>query len=536
MIVGIDLGTTFCCVAYINDKGELEIIPNSEGQYTTPSVVYFDGKIAIVGEKANELKHKNKNKFPHPIFERVKRDIGKPIEIPPELFKVQETLPEPAPYEVGGFKYGAHGISAIILRKLKRDAINYFKKIGKLDKSIDEKDYELPAVITVPAYYGDEQRREVRIAGYAAGLNVIGIINEPTAAALAYGLNFSENNKKIMVFDLGGGTLDITILHIKNQDEIEVVASEGNNQLGGVDWDKLIEEYIIDQFQRKFNTPIPLDMGFEIQKLALKAKFELTEKEETTITLDVEDIGELQLTLYRNRKDNRFSIDTEEDSFYFEERSLDLLTRCKVTVETLLANNKLSWDDIDEIILAGGACRMPMIPKLLEEISGKKIRTNVKGFSYDTAIAIGAALYGHYKTYLKGKSKKKITDALSHSIGVEYVEAGSHFIDHLLKKNQPLPCYAERRFKAGPNAVVKIYEGESRRPEECTLRGEIKLDNFQGYVDVKMSVDEEGMIKIIAEYDGKQKELEISHKLYEFSEREKILREKIQAIKIKDKI
>jgi len=527
MIVGIDLGTTFCCVAYINDKGEPEIIPNSKGQYTTPSVVYFDGKTAIVGEEANELKFK----LGFNIFEFVKRDIGKPIEIPPELYDEKENLPSTAPYEVQGFKYGAHGISAIILRKLKIDAINYFKSIGKLDKSINEKDLELPAVITVPAYYGDKERHEVRIAGYAAGLNVIGIINEPTAAALAYGLNYSEN-KKILVFDLGGGTLDITILEIKSQDEINVIASGGDNQLGGMDWDKLIEEYICEQFQKKFNTNIPEDLNYEIQKLALKAKFELSEKEKTTIKL-IEPINlrELQLTLYREKPNDDSS--TPNDAFYFEERALTLLTQCKVTVETILSENNISWDDIDEVILAGGACRMPMIPKLLEKISKKKIKTNIKGFNYDTAIAIGAALYGYHKTNPSIKSKRKITDVLAHSIGVEYIEAGSHYIDHLLKKNQPLPCEAKRKFKAGPNAIVRIYEGESKRPDECSLRGEIPLDNFQGDVWVSISIDEEGIITVIAEYDNKSKKLEINNKLYEFSERERILRQRIQSISIK---
>lgn len=519
MIIGIDLGTTFCCVAYIDDEtGQPRIIPNSDGKITTPSVVYFDGKKAIVGEKANELKLT----VAHNIFEFVKRDIGKPIEIPPDLYPENATLLTPAPYEVANFKYGAHGISAIILRKLKKDAINYFKKIKKIDKSIKERDIELPAVITVPAYYGEKERQEVKIAGYAAGLNVISIINEPTAAALAYGLMQSQK-KKIMVFDLGGGTLDITILEISGPDEARVIASEGHNQLGGMDWDRLIEEYIISQLQNKYQIEISPELGFRIQKLALQAKFELTEKESTTITVPVED-QEIEITLFRERNRNYHA---DEDAFYFEERSGLLLAQCKAVVERILEKSNLSWDDIDEVLLAGGACRMPMIPKLLNEISRGKVRNDIKGFSPDTAIAIGAALYGFHR------GRRKIVDVLSHSIGVKYVEKESYYIEHILRKNQPLPAFAEKRFKAGPNAIVEIYEGESNRPDECSFRGRINLDNREEvYVNVKMFINEEGILKVIAEYPGEQRELEIYNELYRFDERARILREKIQSITV----
>lgn len=531
MVVGIDLGTTFCCVAFIDeDTGKPEIVKNSHGNITTPSVVYFDGKKAYVGETANEFKLKFGISSSFKPFEHVKRDIGKPVEVSPDLYPADAILPTPAPYEVAGFKYGAHGISAIILRKLKKDTIAYLKKIRKLDKSITEKDIELPAVITVPAYYGEKERQEVKIAGYAAGLNVVGIINEPTAAALAYGFAQSES-KKIMVFDLGGGTLDITILEMRGQDEAKVIASEGINQLGGVDWDRIIAEYIIAQIYKRLGDEkraeeIVKEKGFEIQELAIKAKHELSEKESTTITIPIDDM-EIELTLYRKRPEGSsiYSID-DIDTFYFKERSQNLLSQCKVTTEKVLEKSNLTWKDIDEIILAGGACRKPMIAELLEEISGKKIGEDLKVFNPDTAIATGAAIYGYHK------GKKKITDVLAHSIGVKYVEEGRYYIEHLLKKNQPLPASAERKFKAGPNAIVEIYEGESNRPDECSYRGRITLDNFEGYVNVKMSINGEGILKVIAEYEGGRKELKINNEIYRFDERAKELREKIQSIQI----
>lgn len=527
MVIGIDLGTTFCCVAYIDENTEKpEIVKNSRGNITTPSVVCFNGEKAYVGESANEFKLKFGESSGFKIFEFVKRDIGKPIEIPPDLYRPDAILPVPAPYEVAGFKYGAHGISAIILRKLKKDTISYLKKRGKLTKSINEKDIELPAVITVPAYYGEKERQEVKIAGYAAGLNVIGIVNEPTAAALAYGFSQSEP-KRIMVFDLGGGTLDITILEMSGQDEAKVIASEGINQLGGMDWDKIIAEYIFEQFEKKFHTPVPTEYGYKIQEYAIKAKFELSEKKSTTITISIDDM-EMDLTLYRERPEGESIYTIDDDKFYFEERSTSLLSQCKATAEKVLEKSKLSWKDIDEIILAGGACRKPMIPKLLERISGKRMGEELKVFNPDTAIATGAAIYGFHK------GRKKITDVLAHSIGVKYqTEDNRYFIEHLLFKNQPLPASAEKKFKAGPNAIVEIYEGESKRPDECSYRGRINLDNLEeGYVNVKMSIDGEGILKVIAEYQGGRKELEIYNELYQFDERAKILREKIQSIQI----
>lgn len=219
MQIGIDLGTTFCCVAYIDDNGTAKAIPNSDGSDTTPSVIWFDGKNAYVGKKANDRKETSP---PRLIHEFVKRDIGKPVAIPPNIYIEDDCQSlETAPYEVGGFKYGADGMSAIILRKLKKDAIRHFKKIKKLDENVEERDIELDAVITVPAYFGHREIQMTWAAGYAAGLNVIGTIKEPTSAAITYGFSRAEN-MRLMIFDLGGGTFDVTILMV-NPDGCEVI-------------------------------------------------------------------------------------------------------------------------------------------------------------------------------------------------------------------------------------------------------------------------------------------------------------------------
>ena len=235
-IVGIDLGTTFSAVAFVDTLGQPQVIPNSSGSLVTPSIVCFTGRDAWVGEKASARKLTT----PNDIYEFVKRDIGKPINSTRALYDDQRSdVREEAPYEIGGYKYGAAGLSAILLRYLKKQALRHFRKL-ELTSETDDTKAALSAVITVPAYFGEKERRETRLAGYAAGLDVIGILNEPTAAALAFGLMRRED-QVILVFDLGGGTFDATVLRMAGGDAT-VLATRGDNALGGRDFDELHSE------------------------------------------------------------------------------------------------------------------------------------------------------------------------------------------------------------------------------------------------------------------------------------------------------
>ena len=529
MNIGFDLGTTFSCVSYISQNGQPEVIRNTEGDLTTPSILWFDGVKARVGRRANAMKESQ----PRNIVEFVKRDIGAPIEIQDELYDDDQDAPIPKPYEYNGFKFGAVGMSALILRKLKLDALYFFKQKKMVQSNLTEAEFKPVTVITVPAYFGEQERQATRIAGEAAGLNVVGIINEPTAAALAYGLAM-ECNMKMMVFDLGGGTFDVTVLEMKHGNA-EVISSEGDNSLGGKDWDDLIINEIFDQFYKTSGIDVPPENGFLIQRKALEAKFALSEQEEVDVHIKLLSGDQLFLKLYRSAPDSEtvdldmLDIDEDEERpFYFEERAQTLLSRCSAICERARKKSGLEWSDLDAIILAGGSCRMPMIAKMLKKMAGTKIRTKIQGIDYDTAISIGAAYYS--------LEMNRVRDIISHSLGIKYEENGRNFIEQFLKKNSYLPAFTERKFLADENAVLYIYEGEEKRPEECRLRGRIELDNPEGTVGISMHLNKHGILQVSADYSphGK-KTAEIKHEGYfatgaaEYLEQ---LREKVQAVTI----
>ena len=531
MHVGIDLGTTYCCMAYVDNQGEAVVIPSSDGEPTTPSVVWFDGRQAYVGKKANARKLVPANN----IFEFVKRDMGRPVEVPPNLYAPDDPRAlDTAPYEVDGFKYGAAGISAIFLRKLKKEAVRYFKRIGVLDSYADDKTVELDAVITVPAYFGDIERQQTRLAGYAAGLNVVGIINEPTAAALCYGLT-RRGDQRIMVFDLGGGTFDVTLLQVRGGDA-EVLTTRGDNQLGGKDWDELIQGYLYYAFETRHGRSIPDHHGFDVQQEALRAKLALSREEETQAFLTIEE-GDLEVTLRRSAPPgSELSMEMDVDEgFALEERSMDLLNRCRVICESALASvpipvagggtRSMEWSDLDEIVLAGGSSRMPMVSRMLERVSGRKIRQQIEGFDLDTAVAIGAALYGQHR--------RRVQDVTSHAVGVKLMQGSRYFVDPLIPKDTPLPCLRERTYRAGPNAVLEVYEGESPMPEECILRGRVELSNPEGEVAILMNADVDGLLKVTADYPPHgSREIEIKNELYGDDGRAAPLREKVQSLHV----
>ncbi|MBK7957605.1 MAG: Hsp70 family protein [Bacteroidetes bacterium] len=463
-------------MSYIDENGVPVVIKNSEGKESTPSVIWFDGKVAYVGEKANARKIMANS----PIYECVKRDIGK------------DTVHR---YTVNGINYGAYGLSAIILKKFKLEVYNFFKKKNWLSQEENINDLQIPAVITVPAYFGEKQRLETRIAGIAAGFDVLAIINEPTAAALTYGIQLN-GSQKILVFDLGGGTFDVTIIEMKDG-EAKVLASDGADELGGKDWDEILLNYILYDFEQKTKKEIPDDDIWEVKKVATQSKYALSETE--SVNTNVNGGGDcIETILYRERTTTEDEdlglLDLDDDKFYFEERSENLLTNCKAILSNTLETAGITWNDLDEIVLAGGSCRMPMIPKMIEKLSGRSIRKNIPGFSYDTAISQGAALYG--------RNRNKVIDVTSKSIGIEVKENGRPVIEQLIRKNTPLPIKITQKFKSEANAVLKVFEGESKSPDECVLRGRLELGNPEGEVLVALSIDFNGLLIASVEANG----------------------------------
>lgn len=530
--VGIDLGTTFSAIAYVDQLGQPQLIRNASGSMVTPSIICFNGREAWVGEKAAARKQIT----PFDIYEFVKRDIGKPVERRGALYDGDSAgAADVAPYEVGGFRYGAAGMSAIILRYLKKQALRHFRTAG-LTTETDDTKITLPAVITVPAYFGEKERQETRLAGHAAGLEIAGIINEPTAAALAFGLMRRED-QIILVFDLGGGTFDVTVLQMIGG-EARVIATRGDNTLGGRDFDELVQRHLLEQARRRTGVDVDETRGFEIQRVATEAKHALSEEESYTVTFTHAG-ADLDITLHR-RPPAEASYDADllpagdGDAFYFEERASSLLHHCRALCESVLEGVAIDsvtgprparWSDIGEIVLAGGSCKMPMVADMLERLTGRRIRRSIEGFSYDTAIAVGAALYGTHR--------ERVRDVLSHGLGVKLVRNGREYVDLVLKKDSPIPQNACRTYGAAARAILEVWEGESEEPDECTRRGVLELSNPEGKVTICMNVDADGCLRVSAEdAAGGRKEMEIRNDLFDFRGRASELARRIQSLTI----
>src|SRR5947209_9117188 len=319
-VVGIDLGTTFSAIAHIDAYGKPQMIPNAESERITPSVILFDGHNAIVGTMAKQ----NSVAEPEKIVDFVKREMGKS--------KAQFHR------EFSNRIYSAEELAALIIKKLKNDAERY------LGEPVTD------AVITVPAYFNDAERTATLHAGQLAGLNVLQIINEPTAAALAYGLDKLDENETVFVFDLGGGTFDVTIMRIADQ-KIEIIATNGDHRLGGKDWDDVIVNFIAEEFDRLHGENPLLDLHSyqDLHIRALAAKIQLSSRNSTTI---VYHHGGKSVKLTLTRKE-------------FEKRTRHLVEKCKTICEMVMQEAKLKWDKIDKIVLAGGMTRMPMIRAMI---------------------------------------------------------------------------------------------------------------------------------------------------------------------------
>jgi len=361
-VFGIDLGTTYSGIAYIDEHGKPVIIPNAENQRITPSVVFFDGDNIIVGEVAKE----NAKLYPNEVVTLVKRSMGEPN----FLFEYQNK------------NYRPEEISSYILRKLVNDAKQH------LGEEITD------VVITCPAYFGINEREATRLAGEIAGLNVRQILNEPTAAAIAYGTVENDDEKVVLVYDLGGGTFDITMIHVK-PDAIEVICTGGNKELGGKDWDDRIIQYLVEQFQAQTGSQEDIlddpDTLQELQLSAEKAKKTLSQREKAPIMV--------------THSGERAKIELTRDKF--DEITQDLLERTmSLTQDMLVEAQKKGHNSFDEFLLVGGSTRMPQIMARVEQ-TFSTIKPKI--FDPDEAVAKGAALYG-WKLSINDELVRRVTE------------------------------------------------------------------------------------------------------------------------------
>ena len=447
--VGIDLGTTFSAIAHIDSYGKPQILPNSESERITPSVILFDGSNAVVGTYAKQ----NSVAEPEKIVDFVKREMGKSKD---EFHR-----------EFADKIFSAEELSALILKKLKNDAEKY------LGGEVTD------AVITVPAYFSDSERMATIHAGQLAGFNVLQIINEPTAAALAYGLDKLDTNQTVFVFDLGGGTFDVTIVRIEDQ-HIKMLATNGDHRLGGKDWDDIIVNLVAEEFDRLHgeNPLLDLQSYQELQSRALAAKIQLSSRPRTTIV----------------HSHNGKSIKIELTRDDFEKICAHLVEKTKTICEIVMQEAHMNWSDIDKNLLVGGMTRMPMIRQMIQEIAGVPLADHV---SPDEAVAVGAAIQGMLSILTEeDKSGQKtvpaetreqfsnreggliqVTNITSHTLGVVLWNEDTleEYVFPMIKKMTAVPADFKNNFGTAQanmaKVVVRVVEGESTVPNECTPLG-----------------------------------------------------------------
>lgn len=477
--VGIDLGTTYSVVACLDETGRPQTLNNAEGDKLTPSVVFFDGNEVIVGKEAGKAIATHAAD----VAQCAKRDLGARVYHKRLL----------------GRQYPPEAIQAWVLHKLHKDSqwlVDPYEKV----------------VVTVPAYFDEVRRKATQDAGYMAGFDVMDIINEPTAAAVSFGYQRGffqagrgvTQRQKILVYDLGGGTFDVTVMDIQGSNFV-TLATDGDVMLGGHDWDQRLVDHVAEEFIRKFRIDPREDdnTAGRLWRDCEDAKRTLSARTKTNIACD-----------YRGHA-VRCEITREQ----FQEMTQDLLDRTAFTARQTLQASGLNWKEIDRILLVGGSSRMPAVREMLQRLSGKEPDCSV---SPDEAVAHGAALHAGLLLDLhRGKVPKfRIQNVNSHSLGVVATDAQTRQPRNavLIPRNTPLPVSAKRIFrtqKASQRSIlVQIVEGESGSPEDCCQIGRCSVRDLppglpaQTPIEVSFSYEENGRLTVKVRVAGTGKRLE----------------------------
>ncbi|WP_294341531.1 Hsp70 family protein [uncultured Clostridium sp.] len=475
--LGIDIGTSFSSMAVV-EKGLPRILRNSEGKRSTPSVIYFDKDRIIVGDEALELWILGEDK----ISSYFKRNIGN------DYFKLTQN----------GRNYTAEDLTYNIIKKLKRDGED---ELGTVVHK---------AVITVPAYFNNHQREATLNSGIRAGFQDVKILNEPTAAAIAYGMKNISGNKTVVVYDLGGGTFDVTLVKIDSKN-IQVITSEGDHELGGKEWDDRLALYLVHKFNEDYGIWL-LDNMDTYKNLLIKC--EKYKKE-----LSLRDKIVVNLNYFGHR--GRYEITSE----IFKEISKDLLERTITLTKKIISESNYNTGDIDGILLVGGSCKMPMIKEAIRNHFKKEPLT---GVNLEEAVATGAAIYGDLinnkdKDRLTLPKSKKVVDVITHSLGmIARGEDNNEYKNSIIiRKNTKIPAvekrmYAIETYEDRENYMeVYMMQGESINPEFCTVLGKYSFHGIEAMgsgnalIEITYSYDENSIVSVSAKQIENDKELQL---------------------------